>query len=77
MAKYKFDNFNVELIDPKIASVQTVYTKGIETLSVSGVLDANGNKLFGVYFGIMDNSKEWTDVNIEAFALAALEKHKV
>jgi len=77
MAKYKFDNFNVELIDPQIDSVQTVYTKGTEMLSVSGVLDANGNKLFGVDFGIMDNSKEWTDANIEAFALAALEKHKV
>jgi hypothetical protein len=77
MAKYKFDNFNVQLINPIIDSITTVYTKGSLTLEVSGVLDANGNKLFGVYFGVMDNSKEWTDVNIEAFALAALEKHKV
>ena len=75
--KYKFEQFNVELIDPKIESIKTLYTKGIEVLQVSAILNANGNKLFGVDFGEMDNSKEWIDANIEAFALKQLEKHKV
>lgn len=77
MATYKFEHFNAELINPIIDSITTVYTKGGLTLEVRGVLNANGNKLFGVDFGIMDNSTDWTDANIESFALIELENYLV
>jgi hypothetical protein len=77
MAKYKFQNFNAELIDPTIESVKPSYVLGGETVRVTATLNANDNKLFGVYLGEMENTDDWTDVEVMAFAVAQLETFKV
>ena len=75
--KYKFENFNVELLDPKIEAVKPSYILGSDTVKVHATLNANENKLFGVYLGEMENTDNWGDVEVMAFAVAQLEKFKV
>lgn len=75
--KYKFENFNVELLDPKIEAVKPSYILGSDTVKVTATLNANENKLFGVYLGEMKNTENWGDSEVMAFAVAQLEKFKV
>ena len=75
--KYKFENFNAELTDPTIESVTTSFTLGSEFVTIHATLNANDNKLFGVYLGEMENTGNWTDVDVMAFAVAQLETFKV
>ena len=77
MKKYRFENFNVELIDATIESVQPTHIIGSYTVSVTATLNANGNKLFNVSLGEMDNTEDWGDDEVLAFAVAQLEKFKV
>ena len=77
MIKYKFENFNVELIDPIIESVTPTFTIGDEFVSVSATLNANGNKLFNVKLGQMENTDTWGDAEVLQFAQSELEKFKV
>tara|TARA_R110000772_G_scaffold257476_1_gene374334 strand:- start:35 stop:268 length:234 start_codon:yes stop_codon:yes gene_type:complete len=77
MAKYKFPNFNAELIDPIIETVKPSYVLGDETVKISATLNANENKLFWVYLGEMENTDDWTDVEVMDFALQQLETFKV
>tara|TARA_R110000823_G_scaffold188928_4_gene320888 strand:+ start:686 stop:916 length:231 start_codon:yes stop_codon:yes gene_type:complete len=75
--KYKFENFNVELLDPKIEAVKPSYILGSDTVKVTATLNANENKLFGVYLGEMKNTENWGDSEVMDFALQQLEKFKV
>lgn len=74
---YKFSNFQAELIDPIIESVQSSYVIGGQAVQVTAVLNANGNKLFGVDLGVMDNTDTWGDDEVMAFAVAQLETFKL
>ena len=75
--KYKFENFNAELVNPVIEDVQATYKLDSVNVQVHATLNANENKLFGVYLGEMENTDDWTDVEVMAFAVAQLEKFKV
>jgi len=75
--KYKFENFNAELINPKIENVKASYTIDSVNVQVYATLNANENKLFGVYLGEMPNTDNWKDVEVMDFALQQLEKFKV
>jgi hypothetical protein len=75
--KYKFENFSAELVNPTIETVTPSYSIGSETVKVQATLNANENKLFGVYLGDMPNTEEWTDKDVMNFALAELEKFRV
>lgn len=77
MATYKFDNFTTELIDPTIESLTPSYKIGDEKVKISAVLNSDGNKLYGVYLGEMDNIPNWTDAHVQTFAEAALENFRV
>ena len=74
---YKFENFNVELVNPIIENVTPTFTVGDEFVQVSATLNANGNKLFGVFLGSMDNTDNWSDDEVMDFAVNALETFKV
>lgn len=74
---YRFPNFSAELIDPTIELVQPSYVIGGQAVQVSATLNANGNKLFGVDLGVMDNTDNWGDDEVMAFAVAQLETFKV
>lgn len=73
MKKYIFENFNVELVDAVIESVQPTYTLGSEFVQVHATLNANGSKLFGVFLGQMENTDDWGDEEVMSFAVAQLE----
>ena len=75
--KYKFENFNVELINPTIEDVQASYKLDSVNVQVHATLKANDNKLFGVYMEDMENTDNWTDETVIAFAVAQLETFKV
>lgn len=77
MMKYKFDNFKIELIDPIIEDVTPTFTIGSEFVQVSATLNANGNKLFGVYLGQMENTDTWGDEEVMQFATEQLETFKI
>jgi hypothetical protein len=73
MAKYKFENFNIELIDPVIESVKSSYEINGNSVTVTATLNANGNKLFNVQLGEMPNTDTWGDKEVLEFATKQLE----
>ena len=75
--KYKFENFNAELVNPTIEDVQASYKLDSVNVQVHATLNANDNKLFGVYLGEMENTEDWSDDEVMAFAVAQLETFKV
>ena len=75
--RYKFENFNAELVNPTIEDVQASYKLDSVNVQVHATLNANDNKLFGVYLGEMENTDDWTDVEVMTFAVAQLETFKV
>jgi len=75
--RYKFENFNAELVNPVIEDVQASYKLDSVNVQVHATLNANDNKLFGVYLGEMENTDDWTDVEVMTFAVAQLETFKV
>ena len=77
MAAYKFENHTGELIDPKIEKLSTYFSIGQETVRVSATLIANGNKLYGVDLGEMENSDNWTDADVTAWAEKKILEYKV
>lgn len=77
MAKYKFENHAVELIDPVIEMVAPRYIVGDEYVSIIATLNANGNKVFGVDLGAMPNTEGWTDADVMIFANTAIKNFVV
>jgi hypothetical protein len=77
MTKYKFQNFNVELIDPVIETVKPSYVLGSDTVNITAALNANGNRLYNVYLGEMPNKDNWTDDDVMEFATKQLENFKI
>ena len=73
MTKYKFQNFNVELINPTIENVNASYTIDSVNVQVYATLNANGNRLYNVYLGEMPNTDKWGDDEVMAFAVVQLE----
>ena len=73
MTKYKFENFNIELIDPVIESVKSSYEINGNSVTVTATLNANGNKLFNVQLGQMPNTDTWGDKEVLEFATKQLE----
>jgi len=77
MKKYRFENFNIELIDATIESVKPTYEIGSEFVQVHATLNASGNKLFGVFLGQMENTDDWGDEDVMSFAVTQLETFKI
>ena len=73
MANYKFSNFQIELENPTIESVQPTYTLGSDFVDVYATLKTSDAKLYGVFLGQMDNTEAWLDEDVMSFAVAQLE----
>ena len=73
MKKYRFENFNVELVNPTIETLTPTYSIGSETVKVHATLNANENRLFGVFLGEMENTDGWGDSDVMDFAVNQLE----
>jgi len=75
--KYRFENFNVELVNPTIEELTASYSLDGLTVQISATLNANDNKLFNVSLGNMENTEDWNDAEVMAFATAQLETFKI
>jgi len=71
---YKFPQFNAELIDPKIEDLNASYSLKCEKVLITATLNANGNRIYMVNLGEMENSDEWSDAEVLDFATKELEK---
>jgi hypothetical protein len=77
MARYRFNQFSVDLTDPTMEVVKATYQIGGETGSVSVVLSTASARLFGVTFEGFPNEGSWGDDEVIAWAESELERHRV
>lgn len=75
--KYKFENFNAELINPTIENLKASYTIDSVNVQVYATLNSNENRLFEVYLGEMENTDSWGDKTVMEFAIKQLETFKI
>lgn len=73
---YKFPQFNVEIIDPRIEVITILDTIAQKTCSVE-VLLATESAYFGVTLSGFTYSEDWNDAEVEAWVLTELEKYSV
>jgi hypothetical protein len=74
MKKYRFENFNVELVNPTIEKVgNNGFANGDEFVTVWANLYTGGATLYRVELGQMENFDGWGDEDVMDFAVAQLE----
>lgn len=77
MATYRFNQFNIDLVDPTMTVVAARYEIGAATGSVEVVLTTPDAELRGVTFNGFPNEGEWSDDDVMAWAAIELEKYRV
>lgn len=77
MAKYRFENFKTELVNPTIETLRASYEISSGKVNVMATLNANENKVFHVLLGQMENTENWGDKEVSEFAEKQLENFKV
>lgn len=76
--KYKFDNYNIEIIDPTIVRLQYTGEHGSQSMQVAATLQTpDGSRFGGIDLGVFVYSEPFTDTQIMAWALAELENYRV
>ena len=76
MAKYKFEQFNLEIVDP-IIIMTAVYDNVLNrTCKVELELTADGAK-FGVTLQGYTYTSDWSDDEVRIWAFTELEKYEV
>jgi hypothetical protein len=76
MATYKFEQFNVEIVDP-IIIMTTVHDNVLNhTCTVDLELTADGAK-FGITLTGFNYSADWSDDEVRIWAFTELEKYAV
>lgn len=73
---YKFPQFNVEIIDPRIEIITILDTIAQKTCSVD-VLLATDTSNFGVTLSGFTYSEDWNDSEVEIWTLTELSKYAV
>lgn len=76
MAKYKFEQFNVEIVDPII--IMTMVHDNIlnHTCSVDMELTADGAK-FGINLPGFSYSADWNDDEVRIWAMTELANYEI
>jgi hypothetical protein len=77
MATYRFNQFNIDLVDPTMTVVAARYEIGAATGCVEVVLTTPDAELRGVTFNGFPNEGEWSDADVMAWAVLELEKYRV
>jgi len=77
MATYRFNQFNVDLVDPTFNEVSADYIVGATDVQVRATLQTSDSKLYGVELGTFTNTDTWGDAEVMAQATAALETHRI
>jgi len=76
MSKYLIPDF-CEVENPVIEGLIPSFKLGDETVKVKGTILAGELVLYPVYFGEMENTYDWADEDVLAFAVAQLETFKI
>lgn len=78
MKNYRFPTQGIELNNAFLENIKSVYdlNKGGK-LVVNAVINSNGTPHENIYLGTMDDSVEWTNESIVAFAESELQKCEV
>lgn len=76
MAKYKFEQFNVEIVDPIIIMTMVHDNVLNHTCSVDLELTADGAK-FGVNLPGFTYSADWNDDEVRIWALTELQSFEI
>jgi hypothetical protein len=73
---YKFENWNVEIIDPTVEVVNVIDSINLKTCSVAIRL-VTENAIFGVTLDGFTYDITWDDYEIKAWVVIELEKYEV
>ena len=73
---YKFDNWNVEIINPTIEVVNVIDSINLKTCSVAIRL-VTENAIFGVNLNGFTYEETWTDQEVRDWVAIELQKYEV
>ena len=76
--KYKFDNYNIEIIDPVIVRLQYTGEHGSKEIRTFATLQTpDGSRFGGIDLGVFVYAEPYTDEQLMAWALKELENYRV
>jgi hypothetical protein len=76
MATYKFDQFNVEIVDPTV-EVITIHDTIAQNTCAVDVLLSTPTANFGVTLSGFTYSEDWNDEEVEIWTMVELQKYAV
>jgi hypothetical protein len=75
--KYKFENYNIEIIDPTIVRLQYSGEHGSNAMHVVATLETpDGSRFGGIDLGTFEYGKTYEDADVMAWAVNQLETFK-
>jgi hypothetical protein len=75
--KYKFENYNIEIIDPTIVRLQYTGEHGSNAMHVVATLETpDGSRFGGIDLGTFEYGKTYEDADVMAWAVTQLETFK-
>lgn len=78
MEKYRFNHIAIDLENPTIQEYQVNYVVGDSHVSITiQFIAENTEELHTVHIGGMQNTSNWGDSEVVAFATAEFEKYKI
>jgi hypothetical protein len=76
--KYKFENYNIEIVDPTIVRLQYLDEFGATKMPVIATLQTpDGSRFGGIDLGVFEYGKTYEDADVMAWALVKLDTFKV
>jgi hypothetical protein len=76
--KYKFENYNIEIIDPVIVRLQYTGEHGSKEIRTFATLQTpDGSRFGGIDLGVFVYAEPYTDEQLLAWAFAELENYRV
>ena len=76
--KYKFENYNIEIIDPIIVRLQYTGEHGSKEIRTFATLQTpDGSRFGGIDLGVFVYDEPYSDADLMAWALAELENYRV
>jgi hypothetical protein len=75
--KYKFENYNIEIVDPTIVRLQYLDEFGATKMPVIATLQTpDGSRFGGIDLGVFEYGKTYEDADVMAWAVNQLETFK-
>jgi hypothetical protein len=75
--KYKFENYNIEIVDPTIVRLQYSGEHGSNAMHVVATLQTpDGSRFGGIDLGVFEYGETYEDADVMAWALVQLDTFK-